>query len=215
MPFLAELSGQDLFRRLSSGQARRHEELREALGPVEVGGFSRHRLADDLDLIVGRPHPMGGSELSFRRHLEKVYDVPDLATSEARLKQLVDESSPRILFLAHNGPTGLGEARDDIFGCDFRPEQGDWGDSDLRGAIDHALGLGRQVVAVVAGHMHHKLRGGGQRTWRVRGDDGVLYVNAARVPRVFSVGGRRSRKMRHHVLLTIDGGGADAEEVLI
>jgi len=211
--FLAELSGNDLLRRLSTRQGRRHEELRDALGPVVVGGFTKHALGD-VDLIVGRPHPMGGSEFSFRRHLEAVYGVSDLEQSAARLAALVDGARERVIFLAHNGPTGLGEHRTDIFGRDFGGREGDWGDADLRAAVDRAVASGRAVLAVVAGHMHHRIQGGGKRAWQVE-RDGVLYVNAARVPRVFAAGGtRRSRKMRHHVLLTIDGGRAQAEEVL-
>ncbi len=30
-------------------------------------------------------------------------------------------SSDTLIFLAHNGPTGLGGQKDDIWGCDFRP----------------------------------------------------------------------------------------------
>lgn len=213
LPFLAELSGNDLLRRLSRNQAVRARELHEALGPVRVGAWSRHPI-EDIDVIVGRPHPMGGSEFSFARHLRDVHGVQDMDASVARLKALVDGARDRIVFLAHNGPTGLGERRQDIFGCDFRPEEGDWGDSDLREAIDHAVASGKTVLAVVAGHMHHGLKGGGKRTWQVE-RDGILYVNAARVPRVFGVGGtRRSRKMRHHVLLTLSDAGAEAEEVL-
>ena len=59
--------------------------------------------------------------------------------SAERLKELVDECpAERIIFFAHNGPTGLGEDRSDIWGCDFRPAGGDFGDPDLRIAIDHA-----------------------------------------------------------------------------
>jgi uncharacterized protein (TIGR04168 family) len=213
IPFLAELSGQELLRRLSSHQGQRFKELTAALGPVQVGGFTRHTIGD-VDLIVGRPHPMGGSELSFRRHIEAIYDVSNLEASARKLKGLVDASGDRVVFLAHNGPTGLGSSRTDIFGCDFRPEEGDWGDQDLRDAVDHARASGRTVLAVIAGHMHHELRGGGRRKWQAE-QDGVLYVNAARVPRVFHIGGaRRSRSMRHHVLLTIDGDSVSAEEVL-
>ncbi len=213
VPFLAELSGNPLLRRLSTRQGRRHDELREALGPVSGAGYARHDLGG-VDLIVARPHPMGGSAFSFPRHLEAHYGVTDLDASAARLRALVDEAGDRVVFLGHNGPTGLGASRADIFGRDFGGEEGDWGDSDLRAAIDHAVATGRTVVAVVAGHMHHALRGGGKRAWQVE-RDGILHLNAARVPRHFSIGGtRRSRKMRHHVLLTIDGGTAQAEEVL-
>ena len=107
----------------------------------------------------------------------------------------------RIVVLAHDGPKGLGAARDAIFGCDFRAEAGDWGDSDLAIALDRALDAGRPVVAVVAGHMHHALRGGGTRAWQAT-RRGVLHVNAA-VPRVTEQG-------RAFVVVTLDGHEASA-----
>ena len=76
----------------------------------------------------------------------------------------------RVVVLAHCGPHGLGATRESIYGCDFRPEQGDWGDRDLAEALEYARECGKRVVAVVAGHMHHALRGGGERVWRERRD---------------------------------------------
>ncbi|MEQ1568540.1 MAG: hypothetical protein ABMA64_23080, partial [Myxococcota bacterium] len=64
----------------------------------------------------------------------------------------------------------------------------------------------REVVAVVAGHLHHQ---GHDRRWSV-GRDGVAYVNAARVPRWR--GPARERE-RHHVALTVTADGAAVEEV--
>jgi uncharacterized protein (TIGR04168 family) len=92
-----------------------------------------------------------------------------------------------VLFLAHNGPSGLGGQAQDLWGRDFDPDGGDWGDADLRGAIEHARGRGLRVLAVLAGHMHWALRGrpGVQRRWQLQ-ERGTLYVNAARVPRVFT-----------------------------
>jgi hypothetical protein len=80
----------------------------------------------------------------------------------------------------------------------------------LRVAIDYARKRGKQVLAVLAGHMHHRLRGGGLRRWYAR-HDGVLYVNAARVPRIFE---DKDGLFHHHVDLHIDGEHADAVEVL-
>lgn len=200
---------------MTLGQRGRTEALREALGPVEVGGYSRHRFEKDgrtIDLIAARPHSAGGPRLSFRPHLENQFDIHDLEDSVRRLRALVDESdADDLVFLAHNGPHGLGEKRDDIWGCDFRKSEGDFGDLDLERAIEHAVRRGRKVRAVVAGHMHHELRGGGARRWKVE-HDGVLYINAARVPRVFE---RAGRTLRHHVALTLGEGGASAREVLL
>jgi uncharacterized protein (TIGR04168 family) len=114
-----------------------------------------------------------------------------------------------VVVLAHCGPSGLGATRDAIYGNDFRPEQGDWGDPDLAAALAHARTTGKSVIAVVAGHMHHSLRGGGTRAWHVE-HEGVHHVNAARVSRR-----RRSElgEERHHVLLTWTGERIEVEPV--
>jgi hypothetical protein len=69
---------------------------------------------------------------------------------------------------------------------------------------------GKRVLAVIAGHMHHALKGRGHRTWCVE-RDGTLYVNAARVPRVFRQGGVEKR---HCVEVVIERDRATAREVL-
>lgn len=200
-----------LIRLASIGHTQRVKELREAVGGVQVGGYSVHRLSDDLDVIAGRPHAMGGSTMSFAPHLAEAYDVYTIEDSARRLKRCVDESdAQKVLFLAHNGPTGLGDKRGDLWGADFRREEGDFGDRDLREAIDHARTRGKQVLAVLAGHMHHRVRGGGKRRWCER-RDGILYVNAARVPRIFEEDGG---VYHHHVDLLIESGEAEVIEVL-
>jgi uncharacterized protein (TIGR04168 family) len=177
-------------------QGRRVAALSDALGPAKLVGYDRFAIeaeGETLDVIVGRPHAMDGGQLSFSYYLSERFGISTLEQSAQRLKTLVDQSTAkRLLFLAHNGPAGLGAARHDIWGCDFLPGAGDWGDVDLRDAIDHARAHDKQVLAVVAGHMHHKLRGGGNRTWTVQ-RDGTLYVNAARVPRI-----QRRDGIRHH-----------------
>jgi uncharacterized protein (TIGR04168 family) len=212
----AELAGHAGLIRLTSavthgGNRKRVRDLREAVGGVQVGGYSVHRIKDTLDVIVGRPHAMGGSSVSFAPQLAEAYGVNGLDDSVRRLKQCVDESdAARVIFLAHNGPTGLGDRRTDLWGVDFRREEGDFGDEDLRVAIDYACERGKRVLAVVAGHMHHRLRGGGRRQWYAR-KDGVLYVNAARVPRIFEDG---DGVYHHHVDLFVEGDAVEAVEVL-
>jgi uncharacterized protein (TIGR04168 family) len=200
-----------LIRLTAVGHERRVRDLREAVGGVQVGGYMTHRLAEGLDVVTGRPHSMGGSSISFAPHLAEAYGVRNQEDSVRRLRQCVDESdAPQLVFLAHNGPTGLGERRSDLWGADFRREEGDFGDADLRLAIDYALESGKHVLAVVAGHMHHRIRGGGKRNWYER-RDGVLYINAARVPRIFE---ERGGVFHHHVDLFIEDGYAEAVEVL-
>lgn len=208
--FLAELRGRTrLAAILGAGQPARERRLRAALGPVKLVGYSIDPLAPGLSLIAARPYSMGGDRLYFASHLARAWNVHGLEDSAARLCALVDQAPGAIVFLAHNGPSGLGEARDDIWGCDFRRGGGDFGDRDLRAAIDHACASRKPVLAVVAGHMHRRLRGGGERrAWQVE-RDGVLYVNAARVPRI------RRDGTRHHVALTIDDAGVRAREIWV
>ena len=115
------------------------------------------------------------------------------------------------MFVSHNGPVGLGSGADDMWGCDFMPNGGDWGDPDLRVAIDHARQAGKKVLAVVAGHMHIRTKQGIERPWKLEVDD-TLYINAARVPRIFS---GSEDVFRHHVAVTISEGGVQAHEVLL
>lgn len=204
---------QGLVRLLSIGQQRRTRNLANALGEVEMCGYSLHPF--DLqgvrfDLIACRPHPMGGPRLSFTPYLEQEYGVHDFEASTALLISLIDASqSDRILFFAHTGPTGLGGDATDIWGCDFKAGHGDWGDPDLEHAIDYARQKGKQVMAVVAGHMHHRTKSGVLRTWQVE-KEGTHYLNAARVPRITSAS---NGSIHHHIALTISLDRFDYDEV--
>lgn len=206
LQLLAEVSGYPAHgARFAATQGTRLQALRQALAPHDLVAYSRHALSEHVTLIAGRPHSMGGPELSFAAHLEATWNVASLGASVERLCALVDASETEdLVFLSHNGPSGLGDTRSDIWGCDFKREQGDWGDPDLRVAIEHARSSGRRVRAVVAGHMHRGIRGGGRRPSSVR-REGTLYVNAAEVPRATSRG-------RHHVCLTVARDTVDATD---
>ena len=200
---------------LGRGQTRRCRKLSEALAPVPLAGYSRHEVRSGtlaLGLVAGRPHSQGGSFFAFARHLHADHGVKSFEGSAKLLSELVEQSpEERLVFLAHNGPTGLGNRRHDIWGCDFRREEGDWGDRDLEAAIAHARGLGKRVLAVIAGHMHHRLKGGGERRWQLE-REGTLYVNAARVPRIER---RGAAELRYHVRVETDGERATAELVSV
>ena len=156
-----------------------------------------------LSLVGARPLSMGGGDLKFVPPGCESWTIERWADELTAL--LLAAEGERIVVLAHDGPSGLGSSRDAIYGCDFRPDAGDWGDPDLRLALDRAVAAGKPVVAVIAGHMHHALRGGGSREWQAR-EGGVLHVNAAVVPRVTPEG-------RAMTILTIDGIEARAEIV--
>jgi len=185
-------------------QSRRLEALHEALGDCVVAAYSRHRVGD-LTVVAARPHSMGGPDLAFRAMLSTYWGVDSFDASAARLRELVDGvDTEDIVFLAHNGPTGLGDHATSIWGCDFRAEMGDWGDPDLAEGIAFARRKGHRVRAVVAGHMHRRVRGGKARTWLVE-DEGTSYVNAAEVPRI-----REGR--HHHVAIEIDPARVQVED---
>ena len=98
-----------------------------------------------------------------------------------------------------------------MWGCDFKTGAGDWGDPDLAEAVDYARAKGHRVLAVVAGHMHLRTKGGGERPWK-QTLDSVDYVNVARVPRIFST---TDGAARHHVCLTVTESGTDFEELVL
>jgi len=186
-------------------------------GLVEVTtrtcGFSSHvlSLADlDVTLIAGRPFAMGGSEFSFPDALRQSYEVGSLDESRERLRGLVDSiSTEHVVFLSHNGPTGLGAERTDTWGRDFGGMSGDWGDRDLADAVAYARERGRRPLAVIAGHMHWSAKC--PRKWCVSRDD-TLYVNAARVPRTSLVSGQRKHM---HLAMTLSSESARVEEMWI
>lgn len=212
---LSEIAGAPVAAPGTGGRhQRRMDKFREALGPVTVTGYSVHELRFDgeaVDLLSARPHAMGGG-LNFAPYLRREFGVRTMAESTKKLKDLVDESrQERIVFLGHNGPAGLGEAADSMFGCDFKREACDWGDPDLAAAIQYAREQGKTVLCVLAGHMHHRTKQGKQRPWSAE-LDGTLYLNAAKVPRNV----KRGRSIgRHHLALTISGHECTAEERFI
>jgi hypothetical protein len=55
------------------------------------------------------------------------------------------------------------------------------------------------------------LMGGGSRRWHIV-CDGIHYLNAARVPRIFVQDGRR---LRHHIRLSFDETRVEIEEMLV
>lgn len=191
----------------AEGQSESAQLCGYSLHPLELNGFA-------FTVVAGRPFSMGGSELSFPEVLARVHDVRSMRESSERLCALVDRvESEHLVFFAHNGPTGLGGLPEDIWGRDFHPDAGDWGDPDLRAAIEYARARGKRVLAVVAGHMHWAVAGRADvlRRWELQ-RDGVLYVNAARVPRVFVHEGRVGRQ---HLRLEVFPEGARAEERVV
>jgi uncharacterized protein (TIGR04168 family) len=181
---------------------------------IKLCGYSETRIRignREISLIAARPHSMGGPDLTFPDYMLENYNISSMGNSVERLVSLVDNAAAEIIFLSHNGPVGLGDEPDDMWGCDFKDDGGDWGDPDLAQAIGYARRSGKQVSAVIAGHMHLRTKQGVDRPW-LKNQDGTLFINAARVPRIFS---DKDNAYRHHVLLTISEDDLQAEEVLM
>lgn len=204
---LVEALWQGIGARGAARMARHVDALGEALGAVTLGGYSRHRVGEGdaaVDVVVARPHAMDGRKLTFAPYLAERFGIGDLRASEDRLVQLLVGTDRPTVILAHNGPAGFGAGRGDPWGL---PSFGrDNGDPDLAGAIARAAELGRAPLAVVTGHMHWNERR--TRAWCQR-RDGVLYVNAAFVPRRLPQGGRR------HVAVDLGGGEPTASLVTV
>ncbi|MDH3200202.1 MAG: metallophosphoesterase [Myxococcales bacterium] len=197
------------------GQDWRCNNLDRALGDVKLVAYSRQKVELSgiaFNLVVCRPHSIGGRRVACLRYLAKKYGVDSMDASSARLRALIDQCDDApIVFLAHNGPSGLGDRADSIWGCDFRKQEEDWGDPDLEEAVRHAKDQGRAVLATVAGHMHRRTKSGKNRPGQIT-KGGTLYINAAEVPRHRI---KQGAMKRHHVELTLTHTTATAKDIWI
>ncbi|MQL95662.1 hypothetical protein Taro_028330, partial [Colocasia esculenta] len=122
------------------------------------------------------------------------YGVLDMKGSAKKIVEAAigTPAEHSVIFLAHNGPEGLGSEISDICGRDWVHGGGDHGDPDLAQAIAN-LKRSTQfpIPLVVFGHMHKELAyGNGLRRMIVVGNDDTVYLNGAIVPRVKVRGGR-------------------------
>lgn len=204
LQMLGEVQDWPWLKRLASVRHRqRFRRTERALGTVQLSAYDTHPFTIrglSFDIVTARPFAFGESSLSYARFLAQRYGVRSQAESVQKLCACVDAArSDALLFLAHTGPFGLGSGRTDIWGIDYQAGAGDNGDKDLREAIQYAKAAGKRILGVLAGHMHHSVKKGGQRTWRVE-HEGTHYVNAARVPRIFKKDGR---VVHHYVRLAL------------
>ncbi|MBT6176076.1 MAG: hypothetical protein HOI23_02440 [Deltaproteobacteria bacterium] len=202
---IAEVLGNQLLAKLSGlGQTKNFTSLSHHLTSTSICGYSLHPQSINdysFDIIAARPHSMGGPNLSFKPYLKKAFGIHSIEESTAKINEQIDKSQNKnIIFFAHNGPSGLGTKRDDIWGCDFKKSEGDFGDPDLEQAIAYARSQDKNVLAVIAGHMHQGLKGGGERRWVVE-RNGTTYLNAARVPRIYETS---DTTVHHHVCVEVE-----------
>ncbi|CAN4084424.1 unnamed protein product [Withania somnifera] len=160
----------------------------DCLGDEHVGYRRMDLSMLKLGIVGGRPFSCGGRALFRRQLLKARYGVRDMDGSAERILQAAmgAPEDHSIIFLAHNGPTGLGANVDDICGRDWFIDGGDHGDPDLAHALAQLKDSAQySVPLVIFGHMHKQLASGnGFRKMIVVGNDNTIYLNGAIVPRI-------------------------------
>lgn len=206
-----------------------------ALGTQHVGWSSCPIPGKQASVVGGRPFSWGGPVIDRNSHLNGMFGVRTLGDSAAKILAAANQvpKDHELLLLAHSGPTGLGELRHDPCGCDFKPGEGDYGDADLRQALDGLVRSGRKVPLVAFGHMHELLmnrgrQGGGpvrRLRRRIHRDPwtGTVFLNAAVVPRVMvnevkdhSTGKTVQVPVHHYCVVEVEGGSVSlAQDVFL
>jgi uncharacterized protein (TIGR04168 family) len=184
----------------------RVQEQLDLLGSAHVG-FSKLDFPDwNLTVVGGRPFTWGGPEWRFADICKDKYGISTLEESAAKILETVKNAAcDNIIFLSHNGPTGLGDRPEDPCGKDWHPIGGDFGDPDLAAAISQTLTINKTVSLVAFGHMHRNLRHTKKELRKAifRSPEGTIYLNAANVPRIIQADGL---KLRNFSLVTLEGG---------
>ncbi|MGJ5674933.1 MAG: TIGR04168 family protein [Nostochopsis sp.] len=182
------------------------QEQLDLLGTAHVGYGKLDIPAFNLTVVGGRPFTWGGPEWRFADICKERYGVTDLDESAVRIFAAVKKAAyETIIFLGHNGPSGLGDRPEDPCGKDWHPIGGDFGDPDLAEAISLALTAGKTVPLVTFGHMHQTLRHT-KKVLRKRvftSPEGTVYLNAASVPRIVDSDGQKLRNFS--IVLLEDG----------
>ncbi|XP_028548262.1 uncharacterized protein LOC110098993 isoform X4 [Dendrobium catenatum] len=163
-----------------------------SLGKQHVGYSRLDMPVLKLSVVGGRPFSSGGDKIFRPKLLSQRYGVRNLEESKKKIinAALGAPDGHSLIFLAHNGPSGLGSKIDDICGKDWVFGGGDHGDSDLAQALLELRSKQLPIPLVVFGHMHKGLAYGGLRKMIVVGADGTIYLNGAIVPRVKNLHGR-------------------------
>lgn len=178
-------------------QEDRVQQQLDLLGETHVGYTKQDFSALHLSVVGSRPFSWGGPQWRNQGFYQQRYGVSGFEESTARMIAAVQETAyPTTIFLAHNGPKGLGDQPHDVCGRDWKTGGGDYGDEDLTRAIAQTRQLGKTIPLVAFGHMHHRLRHTQryQRTAVVTDEQGTVYFNAACVPRITEAGGECLRK---------------------
>lgn len=162
------------------------QEQLDLLGETHVGydklDFPKLRLS----VVGSRPFSWGGQVWKYADFYRR-FGVNGFESSANKIVAAARKTTyETVIFLGHNGPTGLGDLPEDPCGKDWKPIGGDYGDPDFEEAISQTQAMGKKVCLVAFGHMHHRLRHTPLQLRRSTHLDelGTVYLNAASVPRI-------------------------------
>ena len=167
-------------------QEDRVQQQLDLLGKAHVG-FSKLDFPQlDVSVVGSRPFSWGGLTWRNSPFYRDRYEIKSFEESTQQMVESAqDAASKTLIFIAHNGPAGLGKQTESICGRDWKAEGGDYGDPDLTEAIAQTQSLGKSIPLVTFGHMHHELKiPRGKRRKLVEVREQTVYFNAACVPRV-------------------------------
>ena len=165
----------------------RVQQQLELLGESHVGYGKLDFPQFNLSVVGGRPFSWGGKDWKNKDFYRDRYNVTSFAESTTKIVAAAKETAyDNLIFIGHNGPTGLGDRPEDTCGRDWKPLGGDHGDPDLAEAIDKVYTLGKSIPLVTFGHMHHSLRHRKDRLRTIINSSlsGTIYLNSACVPRI-------------------------------
>ena len=177
-------------------QEDRVQQQLDLLGTSHVGYGKLDLPEYNLSVIGGRPFSWGGSHWKNSDFYRDRYNINNFAESTTKILEVVEQTTcDNLIFIGHNGPTGLGEKPEDTCGKDWGELWGDHGDPDFADAIEKTFSYGKSIPLVTFGHMHHNLRHRGDRLRTIinTGNEGTVYLNAASVPRIKKVAEQTAR----------------------
>lgn len=178
----------------------------DLLGDAHVG----YRYLDfpefQLSIVGSRPFSWGGDVWKNKEFYQERYGITSFEESVERIVASAHSAAyETIIFVGHNGPSGLGDKAEDPCGRDWQPLGGDHGDPDFAEAIAQTQALGKKIPLVTFGHMHHSLRHTKKqlRTAIVTTPPGTVYLNSASVPRIIQT---QSDRIRNFSLVSLEAG---------
>lgn len=186
------------------------QEQIQILGESHVGYGCLNLPQWNLSIVGSRPFSWGGPKWRNRRFYHDRFGVKNFTESTDRIVEAAQSATgDRLILMGHCGPTGLGDAPEDPCGKDWNPIGGDQGDPDFAAAIatlhSQLPAQGKTIPLVAFGHMHHNLRHTQTHLRRSEVTDpntGTLFLNAARTPRIQSLG---DRPCHHFALVELTG----------